>query len=152
MELLSQLREILLQLGANETAFIQFFIFIVAISFLTFFVYGPYFKACDQRLKQTKGADQVATETQEEAKKIESIFQVRAREINEKIKNIFDASRAEAVTTATNVINQSKLSAAGLTEKALKEIGAEKTNAEKDIQNISQSVAAEISKKLTGAV
>lgn len=144
--------EILLQLGANQTAFIQFFIFIISISFLTVFVYAPYFKAYDQRLKQTKGADQVANETQEEAKKIELIYQARAKEINEKIKNVFDSSKAQATETASAIINEAKTSAADLTEKARKEIGIQKTNAEKEIQNISQEVALEISNKLTGAV
>lgn len=144
--------EILLQLGANKTAFIQFFIFIISISFLTVFVYGPYFKAYDQRLKQTKGADQVANETQEEAKKIESIFQVRAREINEKIKNVFDSSRSQAAGTAAVIINEAKSQATQSTETARKQIEAEKTKAEKEVLNISEAVAAEISKKITGTV
>lgn len=144
--------EILLQLGANQTAFIQFIIFIVSISFLTIFVYTPYFKAYDQRLKQTKGADQVALETHEEAKKIELIYQARAKEINEKIKNIFDSSRVSATDTAATIINGAKASASDSAEKARKEINAQKTKAEKDVQSISQEVAQEISKKLTGAV
>lgn len=144
--------QILLQLGANQTVFIQFIIFIITISFLTIFVYGPYFKAYDQRMKQTKGADEVAYETQEEAKKIESIFQARAREINEKIKNVYEASKSQAVGVVTNILNEAKASAAGLTDKARKEIGLQKINAEKEIQNISQDVAVEISKKLTGAL
>lgn len=143
---------ILLQLGANQTAFIQFFIFIVSISFLTIFVYGPYFKALDQRQQQTKGAEQVATETQDEAKKLESIFKGKAREINEKIKNIFDSSRAQASSAISTVLNDAKSEATDLTEKARKEISAQKATAEKDIQTISQSIAAEISKKITGAV
>lgn len=143
---------ILLQLGANQTAFIQFIIFIISISFLTVFVFGPYFKAYDQRLQQTKGADQVATETQDEAKKLESIFKGKAREINEKIKNIFDASRAQASVAATGILGEAKTNAMGLTEKARIEIGNQKSTAEKEIQNISQTLAAEISKKLNGAV
>lgn len=143
---------ILLQLGANQTAFIQFIIFIISISFLTIFVYGPYFKALDQRQQQTKGAEQVATETQEEAKKLESIFKAKAREINEKIKNIFDSSRAQASGAATHVLNEAKTAATELTEKARKDINEQKATAQKDIQTISQSIAAEISKKITGAV
>lgn len=144
--------EILLQLGANKTVFVQFLIFIVSISFLTVFVYGPYFKAYDQRLKQTKGADQVAQETQDEVKKIESIFRTRAREINEKIKNFFDSSRALSNTTATILINDAKEVVSNLTESARKEIEKQKVTAEKEILIISQTVAAEISKKITGAV
>ena len=66
--------EILLQLGANETAYIQFFLFIISISFLTIYVYGPYFKANDERLKRTKGADTVAKEASDEAKSLALIF------------------------------------------------------------------------------
>lgn len=144
--------EILLQLGANKTAFIQFALFIISISFLTVFVYGPFFKAYDKRLQQTKGADQVAFETQEEAKKLESIFQVRAREINQKIQSVFDASKTQATESAGIIINQAKAKVTDLTEGARKDIGAQKANAEKQVQQISQDVAAELSKKLTGAV
>ena len=103
---------ILLQLGANQTAFIQFIIFIISISFLTIFVYGPYFKALDQRQQQTKGAEQVDTEAQEEAKNLESIFKAKAREINEKIKNIFDTSRIQASGAVTSVVDDAKAAAA----------------------------------------
>ena len=143
---------ILLQLGANETAFIQFIVFIISISILTIFVYGPYFKAYDLRLQQTKDADQVGAETQDEAKKIESIFKSKAREINEKIKNIFETSHKEASESATSVISEAKTSAQALTDAAVKDIALQKINAEKEIQNISQSIASEISKKLTGAI
>lgn len=144
--------QILLQLGANETVFVQFIIFIVAISFLTIFVYGPFFKAYDQRLKQTKGADQVAYETQEEAKKLESIYQVRAREINQKIKDVFDASRKQAGEAAATILNQAKTVIADQADKASQNIQAQKQNAQKDIQLVSQEVAQEISKKISGVV
>ena len=144
--------QILLQLGANETAFIQFIIFIIVISYLTVFVYGPYYKAWDQRMQQTKGADQVAQETQDEAKKIESVYQIRAREINEKVKSVFDASRKQASESAASILNQAKALVSDLTDKASKDIAAQKQNAAKDIQTISADVANEISKKLTGAI
>lgn len=143
--------EILLQLGADKTAFIQFVLFIITISFLTIVIYGPFYKAYDERLKLTKGADQVASETQDEAKKLEQIYQVRAREINEKIKGVFDDSRKQATATATAVLNQAKEAATASTEKARIEIGSQKQKAEQLIKTISDDVAAEITKKLTGA-
>jgi F0F1-type ATP synthase membrane subunit b/b' len=144
--------EILLQLGANQTVFIQFAIFIISISFLTVYVYGPFYKAYDQRLQQTKGADQVAYETQEEAKKLESIFQVRAREINQKIQNVFDTSKNQASDSAGLILNQAKVKVSEASDDARKKIDAQKANAEKEVQRISEEVSAEISKKLTGAV
>lgn len=144
--------EILLQLGANKTAFIQFVLFIVSISFLTIYVFNPYFRAYDKRLQETKGADQVAFETQEEAKKLESIFQVRAREINAKIQGIFDTQKKQGGDSANIILNQAKAAVADSAEKARQDIENQKNNAAKEIQKVSQDVAAEISKKLTGAV
>lgn len=144
--------KILLQLGANHTVFIQFFIFIVAISFLTVFVYGPFFKAWDQRLQQTKGADQVAYETQDEAKKLDLIYKNKAREINEKIKNIFEESRKLGTDKATETLSAAKTEVQAQIEKARAHVESQKNNAQKDVAAISAEVANEISKKLSGAV
>lgn len=143
--------EILQQLGANETAFIQFILFVVTITFLTVVVYNPFFKAYDQRLKQTKGADQVAADTQDEAKKLELIFQARAREINDKIRNVFDTSKKEASESAAKILGEAKAVVTTTTEKARGEIESQKQNAQQNAQAIAEEVSAEISKKLTGA-
>jgi len=144
--------KILLQLGANHTVFIQFGIFIVAISFLTVFIYGPFFKAYDQRLQQTKGADQVAYETQDEAKKLDLIYKNKAREINEKIKNIFEESRKIGTDKANETLASAKTEVQAQTEKARTQVETQKANAQKDIAAVSAEVANEISKKLSGAV
>lgn len=144
--------QILLQLGANETVFIQFVLFVATISFLTVVVYGPYFKAYDQRMNQTKGADQVADEAQSEAKKIEVIYQTKAREINEKIKAIYEDIRKGALEQVSQIVNAGKTEVTKSADQARAQIQAQKTNAEKDLVQVSQDVATEISKKLTGAV
>ena len=144
--------QILTQLGANYTAFIQFGIFIVSISFLTVVVYSPYFKAYDERVKLTKGSDQIAEETENEAKKMAVIFQTRAREINQKIQSVFDNSKAQAQETANTILNQGKTSVAEVTDRARADINTQKSKAEKDVAAISQDVAAEITRKITGAV
>jgi F-type H+-transporting ATPase subunit b len=147
-----QVLQILTQLGANETAIMQFFIFIFAVTFLTVFIFGPFFKAYDQRLKQTKGAEQVASETEDEAKKLEAIYQLRAREINQKVKDIFDTARKQASESVNTLLGQARASAQDMTDKARQQIAAQKSSADKDIQAVAQDVAVEISKKLTGAV
>ncbi len=144
--------QILLQLGANETVFIQFSLFVVTILFLTVVVYGPFFKAYDQRMNQTKGADQVADETQNEAKKLEVIYQSKAREINEKIKSIYENIRKGAVDQVSQVVSAGKTEVTDKADQARGQIQTQKNNAEKDLALVSQEVAAEISKKLTGAV
>lgn len=149
---MSVVYQILSQLGANQTVYIQFVIFVITIGFLTVFVYGPYFKAYDQRMNQTKGADQVAGETQDEAKKLELIFQTKAREINDKIKNIFEESKKAAQEQVTQIVATGKADVNSITESARTQIQNQKINAEKDLATVSQDVANEISKKITGAV
>lgn len=143
--------EILSQLGANQTAFIQFIIFIVAISFLTTIVYKPYFKAYDQRHKLTKGADEVANETQDEAKKLSQVYTSRAREINEKINLIFSLSRNESLKSANIVLEAAKASVATTTESARKDIQTQKQNAEQQIKIVVQEVSDSIVQKMMGA-
>ena len=125
-----------MQLGANKTAFIQFFLFIVSISFLTIYVYGPYFKAYDARLNRTKGVDTVAKEAADEAKNLALIFQSKARENNEKIKSIFDLKRNDALKNAGQILADAKLVAEKNTQVARKEIETQKLDAQAEIQNL----------------
>ena len=143
--------EILSQLGANQTAFIQFLIFIIAISFLTTIVYKPYFKAYDQRHKLTKGAEEVANETQDEAKKLSQVYTSRAREINEKISAIFNQSKTESQKSAVIVLESAKASVATTTESARKDIESQKQNAEHQIKTVIQDVSDAIVQKMIGA-
>lgn len=143
--------EILLQLGANQTAFIQFILFVISITFLTIFVFNPYFKAFDKRHALTKGSDLVAFETQDEAKKLEQIYQLRAREINEKIKNIFDHAKNEGTNSASKIIDEAKAETFADTDKARQLIDAQKKNAEQQVKEISKDISNEIYNKVTGA-
>ena len=142
--------EILSQLGANGSAFIQFIIFIVAISFLTVVVYNPFFKAYDQRHKLTKGADQVAFETQDEAKKLSQIYAARAREINEKINNVFNASKTDTLKSTAIILENAKTSVEQTTAIARKDIQSKKSSAELQIKSISQEVSESIVQKMSG--
>jgi F0F1-type ATP synthase membrane subunit b/b' len=144
--------EILLQLGANETAFIQFILFIVSISFITVFIFNPYFKAYDERHKLTKGAELVASEAQDEAKKLSQIYQLKAREVNDKIKAVFESSRVAAVKSGSIIIDGAKAAVARTTADATAQIQSQKQNAEQQVKAISADVSDEITKKLMGTV
>lgn len=144
--------EILLQLGANETAFIQFLLFVISISFLTMAIYDPFFKAYDIRHKRTKGADQVAQETQDEAKKLSQIYQARAREINEKINLVFTASKTDALKSVGIIMDNAKAAIAITTGAATKNIEAQKQSAGQQVKSIANEVSGEIVRKLMGVV
>lgn len=144
--------EILLQLGANSTAFIQFVLFAISISFLTVVVFNPYFKANDERQKRTKGADAVAKEAGEEAKNTALIFQAKAREINEAIKKIFDTKRAEAGTQSAEILNLAKTAAEKSAQEAMALIEKQKTEAKKQITNISSEISEQLKNKFEGGL
>lgn len=143
--------EILQQLGANGTAFIQFLLFIIAITFLTTVVFGPYYKAYDIRQKLTKGADQVANETQDEVKKLTQIYSARAREINEKINTVFSDSKQDGLKSTSIILDAAKAQVTQTSDSARKEIATQKQNASGQIQTIAKDVSDSIIQKMTGA-
>lgn len=144
--------EILLQLGANETAFIQFLLFIVSITFLTTYVYGPYFKAYDERLKRTKGADTVAKEAADEAKNLGLIYQTKARETNDKIKTIFDAKKTEATKLSADLLSEAKSIVEKNTASARAEIENQKQKAHTEIQSLSVEISLQLKQKFEGGL
>lgn len=144
--------EILLQLGANETAFIQFFLFLISISFLTIYVYGPYFKAYDVRLKRTKGADTVAKEAADEAKNLALIFQSKARENNDKIKSVFDVKKNEASKKSSEVLNEAKIVAEKNTATARADIEVQKNKAQTEVQALAAEISAQLKQKFEGGL
>jgi len=140
-------RQILLQLGANQTVYIQIVVFVVAITFLTTVVYNPFFKAADQRHKRTKGADAVAKDAAQEAKNLASVYQTKAREINSKISNIFDNKKSEAQKKSAEILSQSKSKAEILTNDSRKSIEQQLKAAESEIDKISNDIAATLKDK-----
>ncbi len=144
--------EILLQLGANKTAFIQFFLFVISIGFLTLYVYGPFFKAYDERLKRTKGADAVAKDAADEAKNLNLIFQSKARETNEKIKNIFEAKKTEATQMSNDVLAAAKTVAEKNTQTARQEIEEQKKSAQAQIQTLATEISTQLKQKFEGGL
>lgn len=151
MEIFSKIGEIvmqiLLQLGANTTAYIQIVIFIVAISFLTVIVYGPYFKAADQRFQKTKGADAVAKEAAHEAKNLQLVYQTKAREVNNKIRDIFDAEKNKALKKSADILSQAKIQADEEATKSRKNIDDQLKAADADIAKISADIAQTLTEK-----
>ena len=144
--------EILLQLGANKTAFIQFVLFVLSIGFLTIYVYGPYFKAYDERLKGTKGADTVTKEAADEAKNLALIFQTKARETNAKIKNVFDLKKSEAGKLSAEILLEAKSTAEKNTAAARADIENQKSKAQADIQALATEISAQLKQKFEGGL
>lgn len=139
--------EILQQLGANQSAIIQFFIFAISIAFLTVFVFGPYFKAYDQRLSKTKGAENVAKETIEETKSLNLIFQSKARESNDKIKAIYGAENEIAKSTAEDTLKNAKAEASKIIESSRQQLSQQLSQSKAQVQTLSKEIAQQLTQK-----
>lgn len=144
--------QILQQLGANQTAIIQFFIFAISIAFLTKFVFGPYFKAYDQRLVKTKGAENVAKDTIEETKSLNLIFQSKAREVNDKIKAIYDVEKTSAQKTTEDLIKSAKTESETIVKKSRSEIANQLAQSKNQVGDLSQEIAQQVTQKFEGGL
>ena len=151
MEIFSKIGEIvtqiLVQLHANYTVYFQLVIFIVAISFLTIVVYNPYFKAADKRFQKTKGADAVAKDAAAEAKNLQLVYQTKAREVNNKIRDIYDAEKNKALKKSADILAQAKIQADEAATKARKNIDDQMKAADQEIAKISQDIAQTLTTK-----
>lgn len=151
MEIFSKIGEIvvqiLVQLHANSTAYFQFIIFVAAISFLTMYVYNPYFKAADKRFQKTKGADAVAKDAAAEAKNLQLVYQTKARAVNNKIREIYDAEKSKALKKAAEILSQAKAQADEAATKARNNIDDQMKTADAEIAQISKDIAQTLTAK-----
>lgn len=139
--------EILLQLGANKTAFIQFAVFIISVFILTKFIYTPFFVAYDERVKRTKGAEAVAKDSEEEAKNIAAVYQLKARQINDKIKAIFDVQKSTGLRQAGEILAQSKSETDRVISAARTDLEKQKADAQNKMSEISAEISAQLKQK-----
>lgn len=144
--------EILTQLGANGSAFIQFAVFIISIFILTKFVYGPFFVAYDERLNRTKGAEAVAKDSEDEAKNIAAVYQLKARQINDRIKSIFETQKQLGLRQAGEIVAQSKSETERMISAARTDIEKQKASAQAKVQEISAEISSQLKQKFEGGL
>lgn len=144
--------EILAQLGANGTAFIQFAVFIVSIFVLTKFIFNPFFLAYDERQKRTKGAEAVAKDSEDEAKNIAAVYQLKARQINDRIKSIFETQKQLGLKQAGEIVAQSKSETERMIGAARADIEKQKASAQTQVQQISAEISSQLKQKFEGGL
>lgn len=144
--------QILQQLGANQSAIIQFFIFAISIAFLTVFVFNPFFKAYDERLEKTKGVENVAKDTIEETKNLNLIFQSKARESNDKIRNIYDTERSAAQKKSEDILKTAKADADKILVSSRSEIASQVSQSKSQVASLSQEIATQLTQKFEGGL
>ena len=138
------------QIGINATAIIQFVFFAIALIFLSKVVFGPYAHALEERQKRTKGGEDLALEFQKKSIELQSEYEVKARDVNGKIKDIFDATKAEANKQYENSVGIAREEAnRQITENRNKLIKAVEQAAQ-ELKGQTTMVAMAITNKLLG--
>ena len=113
---------ILSMLGVNQTVYYQLAIFIVGYSCLYFIVFKPYFRMFEERERSTVGNQDLASQIIKEAQELEAEYQVKARQVNEQYKKVYDKYRSEAMREYDEVVSQARSQARNSVETNKKEI------------------------------
>jgi F-type H+-transporting ATPase subunit b len=129
--------ELLTSLGVNSTLFIQMASFFVVFLVLKGVVFGPYFKSYLERQERTVGRAELAEKFISETKDLEVQYSVKAQEINENVKAVYDRSRSEAMKQYDQTINAARATGKSLLEDARGKI-------QKEVQAASQQIAQEV--------
>jgi F-type H+-transporting ATPase subunit b len=142
--------DIIQQLGINGAAGIQFCIFIVAFFFLNLFVFTPYYKAHEEREKRTLGGEDLAQEFQKKSTELHSEYQVKAKEVTQKIKEIYDAHRGDALKEYDALVGKARSEATSLLEANNQKIAQSIQATASALRAETTNVSVAITQKLLG--
>ncbi len=142
--------DILHQIGINATAAIQFVFFALALLFLNKVVFTPYAHAFEERQKRTEGGENLALEFQKKSIELQSEYELKARAINSKTKEIFDASKAEANKSYEAAVGKSRDQANALVAENRKKLTDSVQAASSELKKQTGLIAMAITNKLLG--
>lgn len=120
--LTKEILSILSIVGVNQTVYYQLAIFIVGYSCLYFIVFKPYFRMFEERERSTVGNQDRASQIIKETQELEVEYQVKARQVNEQYKKVYDKYRAEAMREYDEVVSQARSRTRNSVETNKKEI------------------------------
>lgn len=136
------------QIGINQTAFIQFAIFILTITFLRYVVFGPYTQAMSERKHRTKGGEDLAVEIHKKAGELHAEYELKAKEINSQINEIYDHSRTRAMKDYETIVQSARNEANELIEKNRNQLQDKIRSTAEQLKSQTSAVALVITNKL----
>jgi F-type H+-transporting ATPase subunit b len=142
--------EIIHQLGINQTAIVQFAIFICMFFVLSLYLFTPYYKALEERENRTLGGEDLALEFQKKSTELHSEYQMKAKEVTKKIKDIYDAHRGDAVKEYDVIVGKAREEAGVLLDSNNKKITQAIQSTAATLRTETSSVAMAITQKLLG--
>ena len=129
--------ELLTALGVNQTVAIQFIIFVAVYVVLNKVLFTPYIAALEERRSRTEGQSEKAEQFLEEAKTLQEQYSLRARELNDKQKQVYDQARAEAMKKYEEIISAAR-------EKSKNTVESAQKNLKSELQKVRQQAEQEI--------
>ena len=138
------------QLGINSSFFIQFGIFIFAITFLSLYVFGPYAKAVEEREKQTRGSQELATEFDKQSIELHSEFEEKARQVHSKIQEVYKQMRAEAGQEYEKTVQAARKEAEASVERVRAEVKLSVAVAREALKKDTPQIVMALTQKLLG--
>jgi F0F1-type ATP synthase membrane subunit b/b' len=141
---------LLLSLGVNATLAIQLGIFLTVFVVLKYVLFGPYFKAFNQRAESTVGQADLAEKFIAETKALEEEFASKAQVANERFRAIYDESRGQAVKEYENLVSGSRIKAKALVDEARTQVAREMETAKGQLAKEIPEVAKIINQKMIG--
>lgn len=137
-------------LGINQLAILQFCIFVIIFSFLTFYVFVPFARANEERQKRTKGGESLAEEYHQKAVELNSQYQDKAREVNSHIHTIFQKNKSAAAAEYDLIVGKARGEASEVVEKNRQRITQSVAAAREELRAQTTTVALAITNKLLG--
>lgn len=138
-------------LGINVSLFIQLGLFVVIFYLLKHLVFTPFFAAYEDRESMTYGNEELAEKLNAQSLELESIYQNKARELNEEIKSLFDQSRTEVQKESEELFKKARQEAKEKIDKSRAEImasyNAAKNELSKEIPDIADSIASQLTSR-----
>lgn len=138
------------QLGVNSTFFVQFGLFVFAITFLSAYVFAPYAKAVEGREKQTKGSQDEAIEIEKQTIELHSDYEVRAREVHGKIQEVYKLMRVEAGQEYEKTVQAARKESEKHVDQVRAKVKAAVTEARDALKKDTPQIVMALTQKLLG--
>lgn len=137
-------------LGVNASVGIQFVFFLITYIILSNVLFKPYFKAFLTRGEKTVGNTESAEKLLAESRDLEAEYEQKAREINSKVRGIYEQSRQQALREQEKYMAEARLRAKQIIEDNKQKVQTEVARAQKEVGAEVVQVSQAMATKLLG--
>lgn len=137
-------------LGVNATVLYQFGFFLITYIVLSNVLFKPYYKAFLTRGEKTVGNTESAEKTLAEARDMEATYEQKAREMNVKVRAIFEENRQQGLREQEKYMAEARTKAKQIIDENKQKVQGEVTRARQDLNKEVTQVSQAIASKLLG--